>query len=852
MKLKEYVLMSSLLFFVVSGNTQVVKFGFQKLLNENAEKNMPFAVVNNGESSFEVLMKNNVEIKFLTQNWIYITTTPKKLNEMVLNGSITDFHFEFGKAVNLNDSTRVKHFVNEVHSGSNGLPLPFTGKDVILGVIDAGLDFNHPDFKDAQGNSRVLFYWDQSLTPQAPFTTPQPYNYGLEFTNQQINSGLINLSYSTSHGTISAGIAAGNGLANGENKGMAPDANIIFVNYSGGTLSFSDACDYIFKKADALGKACVINLSVGFYLGSHDGNDPATELVESLLDAKPGRIITVAAGNSGAWEPYHVRGNVSSAESFVWFENRPSQSPYTGLSNTIMFDLWSDLANIQNLNYSFGVNLPNGSFSQRASTPYRSAINIGSGVFYDTLRNANGDQLATIESYPSFVNGAYNLLVLFSKIDSTSYYYSFKTQGSGMYDLWSSPNAGVWLNKIITDLPSSSVYPPIVNYHAPDLNQTIVSGFACSEKILTVGNIVNLTDYISLNGNLVSLPPGGFFSNQLSPNSSKGPTRLNVLKPNISATGDYSFAPATLAELADSNSAHKVSASGWHLRSGGTSAAAPVVCGISALYLERCKNANYQDFINDLHASAFSSQYAGVLPNNSYGYGYANALGVLLKKNYTTEIIGNELICSSGDVLSIGSSNSLDSVVWKYNSTSQNTLNLSVNQAGTYYSFSYDSKACVETDTISLILGTILDPPTISDIDGVLTASLSPNYQWYMNGNLLNGQTFQVLIGTYNPNASYTVAVSSPDGCIVFSEPFGVNSIDEHSKLIKTYPNPSSNYFEILGINEILNVVLLDINGKAVLETNSTRVDVSELVDGIYFVKIVTKNEILHTKFERF
>jgi hypothetical protein len=831
--------------------SQVVKFGFQKLLNENPDRNMPFAIVNDGERTFQGLQRNKIQIKSLTKNWIYITTTPSKLNEMMLNGSVKDFHFEFGQATQLNDSTRVKHFVNEVHEGSNGLPLPFTGKDVIVGVIDAGLDFNHPDFKDEQGNSRVLFYWDQSLAAQAPFTIPQPYNYGLEFTNQQINAGIVGLTFPSTHGTNTAGVVAGNGLANGKNIGMAPDANIIFVNYYGGTLSFSDACDYIFKKADALGKPCVINISVGFYLGSHDGNDPATELVESLLDQKPGRIVTVAGGNSGAYEPYHVRGNVSSTESFVWFENRAGVSPYTGLSNTIMFDLWGDLETIQNVNYSFGVNLSSGSFSERAKTNYRNAIDLGTGVFYDTLRNSNGDQLATIESYPSFVNGVYNLLVLFSKVDSTSYYYSFKTQGSGMYDLWSSPNAGISLNKIVYVIPSPLVYPPIVNYHAPDLEQSIVSGLACSEKIITVGNIVNQTDYIDFNGDLITLPTG-FYSDVLSPNSSKGPSRKGVTKPDITAAGDYSFTPGTLAFLNEPLNASKIAQGGWHSRMGGTSAASPVVSGISALYLERCKSASYQDFINDMKLNAFNDEHTGVTPNNSYGYGKIHALNTLLEKNYSTNILGNEIICSTGDFLSVNSSKTLDSVVWKYNSSSESTLNLLVSQAGTYYSFSYDDKACVETDTIILTLGTILTAPTITEVDGYLTASISPNYQWYMNGNLLSGQTFQTLIGTYNPDVAYTVAVTSDDGCVVFSEPFGINSIKEETKNVKIFPNPSNTHFEIHGVKEIQNITLEDVNGKVVLETQSKLVDISKLVNGIYFVRIYTNKEILFTKFERF
>ena len=69
-----------------------------------------------------------------------------------------------------------------------------------------------------------------------------------------------------------------------------------------------------------------------------------------------------------------------------------------------------------------------------------------------------------------------------------------------------------------------------------------------------------------------------------------------------------------------------------HIRNGGTSMASPVVAGIAALYLERCGQATYQDFIDDIHATAYTDQFTGVVPNNDYGYGKIHALNALLQK----------------------------------------------------------------------------------------------------------------------------------------------------------------------------------------------------------------------------
>src|SRR5690606_34183917 len=136
---------------------------------------------------------------------------------------------------------------------------------------------------------------------------------------------------------------SGNGLANGKATGRAPDSKIIVVETNfelpNWTLTVADACDFIFKTADSLGLPAVVNLSVGSYYGSHDGNDPASEMMESLLDEKPGRIIIGAAGNGGKQGNYHQQATVTSDTSFVWFKNNPTNQI---APNSIYFDLWAD------------------------------------------------------------------------------------------------------------------------------------------------------------------------------------------------------------------------------------------------------------------------------------------------------------------------------------------------------------------------------------------------------------------------------------------------------------------------------------------------------------------------------
>ena len=76
------------------------------------------------------------------------------------SGKIPSFYFERPNGQLLNDSTRSQYHINEVHNGLGGLTQGYTGKGVLMGVVDNGIDYRHPDFLDSNGRTRVLRYWD--------------------------------------------------------------------------------------------------------------------------------------------------------------------------------------------------------------------------------------------------------------------------------------------------------------------------------------------------------------------------------------------------------------------------------------------------------------------------------------------------------------------------------------------------------------------------------------------------------------------------------------------------------------------------------------------------------------------
>ena len=224
--------------------------------------------------------------------------------------------------------------ISPVQTGLRGPANNLTGKETIVAVIDSGIDYSHPDFRNADGSTRILKLWDQTIAPNSDkgYASPKGYPLGTLFSQSRINEALAAVtparkneicpSIDTSgHGTHVTGIAAGNGRASqGTYRGIAYEADLLIVKLGTpdpkgfpSTTQLMQAVDFCVRESISYGKPVAINLSFGNTYGSHSG----TSLLETYLDSVSnlGKICIVAGSGNEGNSAGHAGGQILENES---------------------------------------------------------------------------------------------------------------------------------------------------------------------------------------------------------------------------------------------------------------------------------------------------------------------------------------------------------------------------------------------------------------------------------------------------------------------------------------------------------------------------------------------------------
>lgn len=607
-----FAFFSTLLFFQISA---------QSVFNVDLIKKIEYATVT---ESIDVLLLSKpnkdldfskipgIKVRYQVGNIYAITGNINSIKAIgklknVVRIEYTQHHLQL-----MGDTCVVKNRIKNIKLGTYPLFQSYDGTGVIVGIIDSGTDFNHPDFKDINGKSRIKYLWD--MTKPLAANTPTVFGYGQEWNNDEIDLGLCTHTdlVHYGHGTNSAGIAAGNGYSINKYEGMAPKADIIVValDFNRPGFTIADAVQYIVTKAQLLNKPLVVNASVGDYYGSHDGTDLEAKMIDNLIANVPGRALVASCGNGGS-VPFHVGYNVISTDTnFTWIGNN---------SNRINVSEYADTLQIKNVKFSVSVTNPNlvdlGATSFKA---YNYALNT---LKRDTIYN-NSNRIGIIESVASINSFGVYELALTIKADSIGYLWGISHAGNGRIDSWN-------FDYVAGALPTSIEYPKITRYKIADTMQTIVSSFQCSNEVIAVGNYINRNRYIDVNNNI---QVNNEVAGQLHSSSSSGPTRDNRIKPEITASGATILASSPLSHILalKTNAPYVVAQGGFHVTAGGTSASSPVVAGLVALYLQRHPTATNQQIKQAIINCAYQDVYTGsALPNNKWGYGKLNGFATM-------------------------------------------------------------------------------------------------------------------------------------------------------------------------------------------------------------------------------
>ena len=187
------------------------------------------------------------------------------------------------------------------------------GDGVLVALLDSGVDYAHPDFRNEDGTTRILALWDQTI----PGRPPEGYRIGTEYTQQEINEALAADTESaryalvpsrdvSGHGTRVLGIAAGNGRASGGRyRGIASHSPILAVKLGmpreegfPRTTELMQGLDYCVRKALELRLPVAVNISIGNTYGAHDGTSLLETYIADIANVWKS-VICIGTGNEG-------------------------------------------------------------------------------------------------------------------------------------------------------------------------------------------------------------------------------------------------------------------------------------------------------------------------------------------------------------------------------------------------------------------------------------------------------------------------------------------------------------------------------------------------------------------------
>jgi subtilisin family serine protease len=541
-------------------------------------------------------------------------------------------YIELDEPVSMNlDAARRTTRVDSVQRGI-GLPMGYSGKDVVVGIIDAGFDYTHPTFYDTTGTIyRVKRVWEEKTIG----TPPTGFSYGHELRDSSSMMAAHTDDTTFSHGMHVAGIAAGSGFgssdtSNSQYRGMVYESDIVLVGImpdsaqwqNTGISDFVDGMNYIYTYAASVGKPAVINLSWGGSGGPHDGSSLFSEACDALTG--PGKIFVCAAGNEGDVN-LHLQKTFTATDTVV--STFVNFSPYLNTKN-IWVDIWGDTAKSFCIKVGLykGVEVANTGYVCLDNLTHQYAlVGLTHDTCFVTVTTSSSEFDMKPRTYISFFSKTTDSICLTVK------------GADGMVHMWNGYiRAGEGYFGEFTTNRRSWATAGNSDYTSTDQSASLscISAGAYSARI----------NYKNLNGQLYSYASYTTLG-QLVPFSSHGPAVGGRVRPDITAPGllvvsslnsfDRLYLPRggnftdVVSSYHDPNSGKAF----YYGQMSGTSMATPCTSGIIALLLQANPGLNPAQIRNILAQTAILDTFTGVLPasgTNTWGHGKINAYGAVI------------------------------------------------------------------------------------------------------------------------------------------------------------------------------------------------------------------------------
>lgn len=295
----------------------------------------------------------------------YYDAIKKYENTSGLNWNSDVLYIKYPELYKLQDTSPIE--AAKIGSIQTETPLNLTGKDVIVGIIDTGIDYLNNEFMTKEGKTRIDFIWDQTIENKDGINRTIPF--GTEYSSEEINNAidlykqgkdpysLVPSKDEIGHGTNMAGIIGATG-ANEDLEGVASNCEFCIIKLAEATTFKKDfnidipifdltsiipAIIRLYEYSLTTSKPMVIYLPLGSNSGNHNGSGTLNEVIQNVSNSI-GIIVVTGSGNEGD-AGGHTSGVIQNVGDTETIDINVSKE-----QKTLVVEIWSDVANIMSVN----------------------------------------------------------------------------------------------------------------------------------------------------------------------------------------------------------------------------------------------------------------------------------------------------------------------------------------------------------------------------------------------------------------------------------------------------------------------------------------------------------------------